>query len=107
MVYEVSKDSVDYTWVLTEQINRVASLATRYHQLPVASRGSALVALKGAVSVLLDLTLPVVKDRLGGVRTRLERASRYDEVLELFVHIVSALQRSGLLVRKSRLEEEW
>jgi hypothetical protein len=107
VAYEVVKDRVDYTYVLTRQIERVAALATRYHQTPRARRGEVLAALRGAVEVLLDLAEPVTRDGLDGVRARLARAQQYCEVMGLFMRIVSALQRAGLLVRKSRLEEEY
>ena len=107
MAYEVTKDRVDYTYVLTQQIERIARLATRYHQTPRAKRGEILTALRGAVEVLLDLSEPVVKDNLGKTRTQLPKAENYRHIMNLFMNIVSSLQRSGLLVKKSRLEEEW
>ena len=107
MAYEVTKDRVDYTWVLTQQIERVARIATRYHQTPRARRGEVLAALRGVVEVLLDLAEPVVRDNLSGARRELAAAQGYPVIMELFRRIVASLQRAGLLVRKSRLEEEW
>ena len=107
MAYEVVKDRVDYTWVLTRQIERVAAIATRYHQTPRARRGEVLAALRGAVEVLLDLAEPVVRDSLGDVRAGLARASGYRQVMDLFMAIVASLQRARLLVRAQKLEEEW
>ena len=107
MAYEVTKDRVDYTWVLTQQIERVARIATRYHQTPKARRGEVLAALRGAVEVLLDLAEPVVRDGLSGARAELEQATGYRRVMAIFRSIVASLQRAGLLVRKSTLQEEW
>ena len=107
MAYEVTKDRVDYTWVLIQQIERVARLATRYHQAPRARRGEVLAALRGAVEVLLDLAEPVVRDSLSGARAELARATGYGRVMGIFRRIVGALQRAGLLVKSQRLEEEW
>jgi hypothetical protein len=107
VAYEVVKDRVDYTWVLTQQIERVARIATRYHQTPRARRGEVLAALRGAVEVLLDLAEPVVKDNLGTIRAELARAEGYRRVMDLFMAVVASLQRAKLLVKVQKLEEEW
>ena len=108
MAYEVTKDRVDYTWVLTQQIERIARLATRYHQTPPARRGEVLAALKGAVEVLLDLAEPVAKNRgsIEGLRDELGQAKRYGEVMRVFREAAEELRQSGLLVRTSGLEDE-
>lgn len=106
MAYEVTKDRVDYTWVLTQQIERVAKIATRYHQTPRARRGEVLAALKGAVEVLLDLADPVLKNGIDGLREELGRAKSYREVMAAYRRAARLLHKAGLLVRKSGLEDE-
>ena len=47
MSYEVARDRVDYTWVLTQQIERIAQTATRYFRTPRARQEQVLAELGG------------------------------------------------------------
>ena len=60
-----------------------------------------------AVEVLLDLADPVVRDDLSRILAELARTQSYRHVMNLFMGIVSSLQKAGLLVKRQRLEEEW
>ena len=107
MSYEVTKDRVDYTWVLTQQIERVAQAATRYFKTPAARREQVLAELRGAVQVLLDLADPVLKQGVDGEYEALRRARGYHEIMQVYRRVAGRLQAAGLLVRRSELREEW
>jgi len=74
VAYEIVKDRVDYTWVLTQQMERIARTATEYWRTPPAKRGAKLAELRGAVQVLLDLADPVVKGGVDGLYGELAKA---------------------------------
>ncbi|BBC20954.1 hypothetical protein [Aeropyrum globular virus 1] len=107
MTYEVTKDRVDYTWVLTQQVERIARLATEYWRTPRARQEYKLAELRGAVLVLLDLADPVVKGGVDGLYQELARARSYHEVMAVYRRVARMLQQAGLLVKRQRLEEEW
>ena len=67
MSYEVTGDGVDYTRVITQQVEGIARIATEYWRTPRARQGYKLAELKGAVLVLLDLADPVVKGGVDGL----------------------------------------
>ncbi len=106
-MYEVTKDRVDYTWVLTQQIERVAQAATRYWRTPRARQEQVLAELRGSVQVLLDLADPVLKQGVDDELQELRRARGYHEIMVVYRRVARRLQQAGLLVRRSRLEEEW
>ena len=106
MSYEVTKDRVDYTWVLTRQIERIAKLATEYWRLPKAKKPAKLVELRGAVNVLLDLADPVLKGGVNGEYKLLRHARSYSDIMSIYRGVARRLQQAGLLVRRSTLSEE-
>jgi len=106
-MYEVTRDRVDYTWVLTQQIERVAQTATRYFRTPRARQEQVLAELRGAVQVLLDLADPVLKGGAGDEYLALRRARGYHEIMAVYRRVAKRLQQAGLLVRRSTLSEEW
>jgi len=75
--YEVIRDRLDYTWVLTQQVERIARVATEYWRTPPARRGARLAELRGAVQVLLDLADPVVRGGVGDLYGELAKARSY------------------------------
>ncbi len=107
MAYEVTKDRVDYTWVITQQVERVARVATEYWKTPRARQQYKLAELRGAIRVLLDLADPVVKGGVNGLYQELAKARSYSEVMQVYRRVARMLQQAGLLVRKSSLGEEW
>ena len=106
MSYEVVKDRVDYTWVLTQQIERIAQAATRYFKTPAARREQVLAELKGAVQVLLDLADPVLEGGVDGEYETLRRARSYHDIMAVYRRVAKRLAQAGLLLRKSGLEDE-
>jgi len=107
MAYEVAKDRLDYTWVLTQQVERIARIATDYWRTPRARQGYKLAELRGAVLVLLDLADPVVKDGVDGLYQELAKARSYNSIMQVYRRVARKLQQAGLLVKRQRLEEEW
>ncbi len=107
MAYEVTKDKVDYTWVLTMQIERIARVATEYFRTPIARQEAKLAELRGSVQVLLDLADPVLKGGVDGEYEALRRARSYSDVMAIYRRVARRLQAAGLLVRRSELREEW
>ena len=106
-MYEVTKDRVDYTWVLTQQIERIAKVATQYFRTPRARQDSRLAELKGAVQVLLDLADPVLRQGVDREYEALRRARGYHEIMTVYRRVARRLQQAGLLVKRSTLSEEW
>ena len=107
MSYEVVKDRVDYTWVLTQQIERIARVATEYWRTPRARQEAKLAELRGSVQVLLDLADPVLKGGVDGEYQALRRARSYSEIMAVYRRVARRLGQAGLLVRRSELREEW
>ena len=104
---EVVKEGLDYTWVLTLQVERIAEAATRYHRAPAIMKQVSLSGLKGAIEVLIDLAEPLGRDGwLAEDREMLERAGSYREAMQVFRSVISKLERMGLVVRKSRIYRE-
>jgi len=85
----------------------VAQAATRYWRTPRARQEQVLAELKGAVQVFLDLADPVLKGGVDGEYQALRRARGYHEIMQVYRRVARRLQQAGLLVRRSRLEEEW
>ena len=107
MAYEVTKDRLDYTWVLTQQVERIARLATEYWRTPRAKQQYKLAELRGAVLVLLDLADPVVKNVVGSLYKELAEARSYHNIMSVYRRVARLLQQAGLLVKRDTLREEW
>ena len=125
MSIEVFRESVDYLWVLSRQIDRILDYANRVfdpaERLPEYAKLRRLAAavrhlLRAARPLLkhvdqhvldeYDETLARITARLaGGARAR-ELGEAYRNVLDVFENIVYGLYLEGLLVRVSRLSVE-
>ena len=110
------REQIDYTWVLTLQLNRVAELSTELWK-PGGLDRYKLRAVIGAVWTLYRMVRPIITryklpdydvtlERLVAAMER-ERGLRniWKKAMEILEEIVRALHAEGLLIRESRVLE--
>ena len=115
MSFTVVRESVDYLWVISRQIDRCAELGTKFWQPDQASARDRLKAFIGCVWQLYYLSMPVVKrsklpDYSETLAKLLEAKEHrgmlvavWNDVNKVFATIVKALDHEQLLVRVSGL----
>ncbi len=113
MSYTVVRDTIDYTWVLARQYDRIAELGTKYFS---PGGESALLVLRGyigAVWMLYRLARPIIRDlpdydRAFAEIIRIHR-DRMDyawhKASQVLEEVTKALYARGLLIRRSMLDE--
>ena len=95
-VRERYKDTIDYSWVVTRQLDRIAEVSSRLHgRLPRAEYERRAAEYRAAVYTLYKILPPRARERLPNPRGY-DLKSLDDWVAEA----ISVLDRLGLLMKK-------